>query len=283
MRPHVRTGLLPRALLAHVFITAAVSCATPAWSSAADGPATDPWADPISPDRPGAATPPTVLKRGELQIETAFESQIARPPDAPNATTQDFPTLLRFGLGHSLEVRLESNTVSLHEAVTGFADMSVEAKWLALSHTDGSVPSVALLPAVTLPSGTSGFTAGKVQAWVSGLLGWTLPSRASLSIEANAARVLESSDGPYVWQLGTQCAFQIPVSRHWAVNGDLFVSAPLVSGATTPWGGDAGAEYYPNPDTQLDLVVIHTLTEPGTATAVQVGFSRRFGLGGARH
>jgi len=56
-----------------------------------------------------------------------------------------------------------------------------------------------------------------------------------------------------------------------------------VSGSTTPWGLDAGVEYYPNPVTQLDLVIIRTYTEPGHATALQAGYSRRIGLGGSPH
>ena len=262
-------------------VLACVTVPAPSWSSGAGEPSLNPWRDMISPDRPGAATPPSVLNRGVFQIETSFESQTARPSNAPVVTTEDFPTLLRFGVGRRLEIRLESNTLSLEQAVTGFSDMSVEAKWLALDHPAGKVPSVALLPAVSVPSGTSDFTVGKVQAGLSGLLGWTLPSGTSLALDANWSRVVESSDSPYIWQLGSQTAFQIPLRRDWAVSGDLFVSAPLVSSSTEPWGVDAGVEYYPRPDTQLDFVVIHTFTEPGSATAAQLGFSQRIGLGGA--
>jgi len=131
-----------------------------------------------------------------------------------------------------------------------------------------------------LPSGSSDFTAGKVQAGLAGLLGWTLQSGTQLSLDAGVSRVVESTDSPYVWQIASQTAFQIPLRREWAVSGDLFVSAPLVSGSATPWGLDAGVEYYPNPVTQIDLAVVQTFAEPGTATAAQLGFSRR--IGGAR-
>ena len=138
------------------------------------------------------------------------------------------------------------------------------------------VPSVGFLPSVSFPTGTSDFTAGKVQAGVSGLLGWTLSSGTSLSLDANLTRGVESSDGPYEWQIGSQAAFQIPLRRDWAISGDGFISAPLVDHATAPWGLDGGVEFYPNPETQLDLTLVQTFTEPGTATAIQLGFSRRF-------
>lgn len=245
-----------------------MAAVTPAWSA-------EPAQDMISPDRPGAATPPSVMDRGVFQLETAFEWQKARPSDAADVTTEDFPTLLRLGVVRGLEVRLESNMVSLEQAVTGFADMSVEAKWLVLDRDKGAVPSVALLPAVSIPTGSSDFTAGKVQAGLSGLFGWTLPSGTSLTLDADIARVVESSDSPYEWQLSSEAAFQIPLRRNWAVSGDGFVSEPLVSGSSAPWGVDAGVEFYPNPNTQLDLTAIQTYTEPGTATAVQIGYSRR--------
>jgi hypothetical protein len=259
---------------------AAVAVAAPEPGSDASAPL-DSWTDMISPDRPGAATPPSVVDRGVFQIETSFESQTVRAPDAAAQWTGDFPTLLRLGIGHAVEIRLESNTASFEPAVTGFSDVSVEAKWLTVNRHEGAVPSVALLPAVTLPTGTSDFTGGKVQAGLSSLLGWTLASGTSLSFDAVASRVVQSSDSPYVWQLGSQAAFQTPLRRDWAISGDAYVSAPLVSGSASPWGVDAGIEYYPNPETQLDLVVIHTLTEPGSSTALQLGYSRRIGPGGS--
>ena len=282
--PRVRTSRRVRAPLAvAVLLAAIVASSSHTCGAQAISPPADPWQNMIAPDRPGAATPPSVLDRGVFQIETSFESQTARPIDASDVTTQDFPTLLRLGVGHSLEIRAESNTVSLEQAVTGFADMSVEAKWLALSRTEGRVPSVAFLPAVSFPTGTSDFSAGKVQGGISGLLGWTLHSGTSLSLDANIARVVEDSDSPYEWQLGSQGAFQIPLRRDWAVSGDVFVSEALVSGSSAPWGLDAGVEFYPNPDIQIDLVAVQTFTEPGTSTAVQIGFSWRIGLGAARH
>jgi len=258
-------------------LASAIAFAAPARCSGSDEPP-DPWQDMISPDRPGAATPPSVLSRGAFQIETCFESQSARPPGADAVSTQDFPLLLRYGVGHELEIRVESNTVSFQQAITGFADMSIEAKWLALDRPSGRAPSVAFLPAVSLPSGSSDFSAGKVQAGLAALLGWTLPSGTSLSLDGAVSRVVESTDSPYVWRLAAQTAFQIPLRREWAVSGDLFVSAPLQSGSATPWGLDAGVEYYPNPVTQIDLAVIQTFAEPGNATAAQLGFSRRFAL-----
>jgi len=265
-------SLIPAACA--MFATIAMAMTAP-WSAEAADQAPDPWLNMISPDRPGAATPPSVMDRGVLQLETAFEWQTARPTDAADVTTEDFPTLLRWGMVRRLEVRLESNMVSLEQAVTGFADMSVEAKWLVHDSAPGAVPSVALLPAVSIPTGSSDFTAGKVQAGLSGLFGWTLSSGISFSLDADIARAVESSDSPYEWQLGSEGAFQAPLRRQWAVSGDAFVSEPLVSGSSTPWGVDAGVEFYPNPDTQLDLTAIQTYTEPGSATAVQIGYSRR--------
>lgn len=209
------------AMVRCVLLACAALIAAPAQGADTTKPPPDPWQNLISPDRPGAATPPSVMDRGVFQLETSLESQTARLLNTPDVTTLDFPTLARYGVGHGLEFRLE--------------------------------------------------------AGISGLLGWALRDGTTLALDTDMSRVVQSSGGPYVWQLGSQGAFEIPVRRNWAFSGDVFVSSFLQNDSTTPWGADAGVEYYPNPDTQLDLVAIHTFTEPGTATSVQLGLSRRIG------
>jgi len=270
-----------RTVLAWCALVAA--CPAIARGAQADSAGADPWQDTISPDRPGAATPPTVLDRGTFQIETSIESASAQASGVPTVTTLDVPTLLRFGVGHALEFRLESNTLS-HQASgvpgapTGFADVSLEAKWSLIHDSAGLTPALALLPAVSIPSGSADFSAGKAQPGVGALLGWTLRSGTSLNLGAGATRVVDDA-GDTAWQLGWEGAVGIPLQRHWAVSSDVFVTDPLEQGSSVEWGADAGVEFYPHPDTQLDVIASHTFGDPADATSVQIGFSRRWRLG----
>jgi len=254
-----------------------------AWGADADSTAADPWQDTISPDRPGAATPPSVLGRGTFQIETSIESASARAGGVPTVTTVDFPTLLRLGVGHALELRLESNTLS-HQASgvpgspTGFADLSLEAKWSLIRDSRGLTPAFALLPAVSIPTGSSDFSAGQAQPGLGALFGWTLRSGIALNLGAGATDVVDDS-GAHSWQLGWEGAVGIPLQRHWAVSSDVFLTDPLARGSSVEWGADAGVEFYPNPDTQFDAIASYTFGDPTDATSVQIGFSRRWALG----
>jgi len=258
----------------------------PAWCAEGE-PSVDPWQDPIAADRPGAATPPSVVGRGAFQIETSFEAATAHPPGAPSATTVDFPTLLRLGVGHALELRFESNTLS-HQASgvpgspTGFADVSIEAKWSVIGQSAGLIPAVALLPAVSLPTGSADFSAGHAQPGIGALFGWALRSGTALTLATGASHVADDEGDRQVWQMGWEAAIGVPLTRHWAVSSDLFVTDPLVEGLSTAWGADAGLAFYPNPDTQLDVAVSHTFGERAGATSVQIGFSRRWSLGRTR-
>jgi len=246
--------------------------AAPARGGDAGVPPPDPWQDLISPDRPGAANPPTVVGAGVFQVETAFESQTAHPPGAPSATTLDVPALLRFGVGHDLEFRLESNTFRHSSGSSGFADVSVEAKWCPIGGATGG--ALAFLPSLTLPTRTE-FSAGMAQASLAALGGWTLASGTSFALDADAGRVVDDSGNGYEWRLDTQAACEVPLRRDWAVSGDAFVSDPLQTGADAAWGADAAVEYFPDPDVQLDVIVSRTFTDPQAATSFQLGFSWR--------
>jgi len=237
--------------------------------------AADPWQDVISPDRPGAANPPTVVGRGVFQLESAFESLTAHPPSAASATTLDLPTTLRFGLGHALELRLESETLSRTRTNSGFADVSVEAKWCPIGGSGDAPLAVALLPSLSLPSGTGGFSAGKTQASMAALGGWTLSSGTSFNLGVDESKVVDETGEGYQWQLGSQVAVGIPLRRDWAVSADGFVTDSQTGGATAAWGADAAVEFYPSPDVQLDLGVSQTFTDPFASTSFQLGVSWR--------
>ena len=66
---------------------------------------------PIEPDRPGQATPATLVPAGMLQLEAGFEiSRASGNEDDPDTDSYEFPvTTLRLGLSRSVELRLGSD------------------------------------------------------------------------------------------------------------------------------------------------------------------------------
>ena len=262
-------------IFAALAVTPRPACATTPADSLAD-----PWQDLISPDRPGAATPPTVVNRGELQLETALEGERQRPEGSPTSSVADVPLLVRVGLGHALELRFESNTLSFERAGSndgihhGFADLSLEAKWCPVAGS-GALPAMALMPVLSLPSGSAEFSAGGTEGTLNGLLGWTLRSGATITADADVARLLDDSGSRFT-QLGSAAAIEAPLRRDLAVSADVFATEPLVDGADAVWSADAALEFYPDPGTQLDLIVTRTFNASANSTGVQLGFSRRW-------
>jgi len=256
--------------------------ATPVRSEVAPDSTADPWQDVISPDRPGAANPTSVVRPRAFQLETCLESSISRRSGAASIETLDLPTLLRLGVAQRLEVRVESNALTRQEAegsgssVSGFADVSIEAKGLVHQGTGGVVPSLALLPAVSLPVGAEAFSSGKVQVTVSTLCDWPLRAGPTLSLNLNLARIVDDSGRRYAWQTGSEAGLGVPIGRAWAVSGDVFVTDPFATSETPSWSADAGVEFYPDPDIQLDVSLVVPASGPTKTTGVQVGFSRRW-------
>jgi hypothetical protein len=157
--------------------------------------------------------------------------------------------------------------------------VSVEAKWFVHAQVGGLAPALALLPALSLPVGTSEFSAGSAQATLTGLFDWALRSGPTISLNGGASRILDGSGGDGAWTLNSAAALGVPLRHDWAVSGDVFVADPLASGETAAWSADAAVEFYPTPDTQLDLGVIFSTSDPAKMNSVQLGFSRRWSAG----
>jgi hypothetical protein len=270
-------------------LLAGLTAATVARSNAAPDSTADPWQNVISPDRPGAANPTSVVRPGEFQIETCFESSISRRTGAASITTLDLPTLLRLGVAPRLELRIASNALTRQAAegsgnsVSGFADVSIEAKAFVHQGAGGIVPSLAFLPSVSLPVGADALSAGKTLVTLSALCDWPLRAGPTLSLNLNLARIVDDTGNHYAWQTSSQAAVGVPLSRAWAISGDVFVADPFAASTTPSWSADAGLEFYPDPDIQLDVSVVVPVSGPTRTTGVQIGFSRRWSPGPARH
>ncbi|MCA1856545.1 transporter [Massilia oculi] len=119
--------------------------------------------DTIATDRPDFVESSNVVGNGRLQVETSvlFERDRQGPVRARSLAT---PTLLRYGIGDSLELRLETDgrvdarlsAPGLRERERGYADTALGLKWHALDAA-GAMPSVGVLLHADLDSGSRAF------------------------------------------------------------------------------------------------------------------------------
>ena len=137
-------------------------------------------AGPVVPDRPGYTDTPTVLPAGAVQVEGGFTN------DQSGAIRyQSFgELLLRLGLPGPLELRLFANSFGVRTtpdagAVQGMEDFKAGAKFRLIEKPDsvhGLTPSLALLVAMTLPTGARNIGAGAAQPEAKLAAAWTTSS-----------------------------------------------------------------------------------------------------------
>src|SRR5216117_3298997 len=129
-------------------------------------------AEPIVTDRPDFVEASSVVGSGHFQIETS----VARAND-PSEHVTNTPTLLRYGLTDTLELRLESEgwqrSTSGGEVQRGGADATVGLKWHARNgDEDDGVAAIAWLVDATLPTGSAPFRGRGVRPSLRMVMEW---------------------------------------------------------------------------------------------------------------
>ncbi|THD37701.1 MAG: transporter [Sphingomonas sp.] len=147
------------------------------------------------PERPGLNTPPCIVDKGHVSVETSVADwTLDDQPDSRTDTVLIGDTKLRIGLTDTIEaqigwtpyghVRQRDKTTGIVSNEGAIGDVSLSAK-INLMDPDGDKTSIALLPYVTLPVGRSPVGAGD---WGAGVL---LPLSFSLSDTVSLAATPE--------------------------------------------------------------------------------------------
>jgi len=231
----------------------------------------------VSPDRPGYTDTPPVLPSGALQIEIGFTDDKSGGVEY----TTIGETLLRIGVGRRSEIRLFGNSYSTRTAfgvpsVFGMEDPKIGTKTTLRSKPDSIhsvAPNVAVLAAVTLPTGSAGFRAGRPQPEAKIAANWTTAS--PISVYSNFA-VSGVYDGSNWSERGwVSVALWYSVNPSVSVFGEGISTRSLGGSAFKSNAVDAGITYLVDDRFQLDVRFGHGL---GGAS----GGQRFFGAGLAR-
>ncbi|MFS2016339.1 transporter [Massilia sp. CT11-108] len=115
--------------------------------------------DTMTSDRPDVVESSQVVGKGRLQLETSLQWERDRT-DGATVRTLTMPTLLRIGLGETMELRFETDGRTIEHAggatMAGYADTSVGIKWHTADQ-DGATPSLGWLLHADLPGGSKAF------------------------------------------------------------------------------------------------------------------------------
>ncbi|MDE2401171.1 MAG: transporter [Burkholderiales bacterium] len=242
--------------------------------------------DPINTDRPDVVESSAVVGPGRFQIETSFASE-RNDFEGLRTTTRTTPTLLRYGLSETTELRLETDGFTQRQSsdiasgtstrTRGFSDVAVGVKW----HThDGDeakgTPGIAWLLHADLSTGSQEFRGDGVRPSLRMSAEWDLPHDLSLGVMPGLLVDTNSDGHRFVAGL-----LAVTMSKSW---NDAFRTFIEVAGQrlTSDTNGgsvvtcDLGAAYLLTRSTQVDVAIMRGVTRYAPDLLWTVGLSTKF-------
>lgn len=215
-------------------------------------------------DRPGIGFTPAVLQAGDFTLEQGA-------PDwsrADGVSTYNADTLLRLGLGHSLEVQLGTGWNRMNGAghvLDGRPDTSLAMKFAPANDGDFSW---GLLGSIEFTDGSRAFRSSQRQYLLGASLNWQRSADRSIGLYA------ELMHGDADSQL-------LAVNEGWALTSTLGMYVELAGQHVEDAGygslGGAGLTWQVTPRVQLDISARHRLTGHADTWQGGLGFAVYFG------
>lgn len=235
--------------------------------------------DGLSTDRPDFTESPEVLAAGRFQLETSVAWQRQRTAGL-TTRLRSTPTLLRLGVGHDVELRLETDgalrqTGDGEPSASGRGDASLGLKW-QFDEGGDQHPALAWLLHVDTPSGSGPFKGHGLRPSLRLAAEWDLP--AGLSLGAMAGVLTDRNEDDRRYTAGVASAsLGIPLAENLRSFAEL--AAQQVASARN--GGKVltagtGVAWQLSRDAQLDTAVFRGLNRNTPDWAWTVGLSLRY-------
>jgi hypothetical protein len=249
---------------------AAAACCLPPVAAAADD-------DTIATDRPDFVESSQVVGRGRVQLETSLQWERARA-EGVTARTSTTPTLLRVGVGDTLELRAETDGRTIAHAAgattAGYADTSLGLKW-HVADQHGTAPSLGVLLHADLPSGSAGLRGTGVRPSLRLAAEWELADGLSFGVMPgvgtdNDERGARRGYGILAATLGRDLTERL--------HGFVELAAPRIGRADrggTETSFDTGVTWMLARDMQLDAALTRGLNRRTADLGIGLGLSVR--------
>jgi len=232
--------------------------------------------DAIVPDRPNFVDSTDVVGRGQWQVETSVLAERDKT-DGVRTRTYSMPTLLRYGVGDVLELRVETDGRTVEhtrgaDSLAGYADAAVGMRWHVQDAAEGR-PSVGLVLQADLPTGSRAWRGQRVRPSLRLTGEWELPADMSLGVTSGAGQERNDADKRYGYGLAGVVLGKA-ITPAWGVFVEL--AAPQIARAAD--GGtvatfDAGATWLVSNRCQLDTMLALGLNRRSPDAALTVGLS----------
>ncbi|MBL8511944.1 MAG: transporter [Betaproteobacteria bacterium] len=236
-------------------------------------------------DRPDFVESGAVVGKGRLQIETSVAG-LRNNADGVKERGRATPTLFRYGVSDHWELRLETEgflrarvtdtTRGRTVSESGFADVSVGAKWHMQDGDEHGKPAIAWLFHADLDSGSSAFRGKGVRPSVRMVAEWELPDEYSLGVMPGF--IVDKNDDNKRFVAGIAA---VTVGKGWTDNFRTFIEVAGEQIASRKNGGSqvnytAGMAYLITKAMQVDFAVSHGANHDTPDWQWTAGFSIKF-------
>jgi hypothetical protein len=233
--------------------------------------------DSIVTDRPDFTESSETVPYKHTQVEVGYT---ATHTDTTTLHTLG-EVLIRIGVKPKTELRLGFNSIAFLNTpggnTSGFQDFTFGAKWKWCEAAKGyglHRPQVALITALTVPSGSSVFHEHNAQPLVKLCLGWELAPKWEMGVNFNYSNVSQSGDR--FDQFASSVTFGYTWSKHISTFYEIFGFIPGGYQMGNNTYVDTGVAYLLDKNTQLDARVGYGLNGVHNDYFVGVGFAKRF-------
>lgn len=236
--------------------------------------------DNIESDRPDFVESSKVVGKGRFQFETGLLFERDRN-EAGRERVLSTPTLLRFGLGETIELRIDtegrmrrhSSEDGRRSTEAGYGDTAVGLSWHLLD-AGGGRPSVGVLASAEFDSGSRAFRGEGVRPALRVVGEWELPNEMTLGVMPGIG-VERDESGRYRYGL-----LGLIVEKEFGERVRGFAEVALPHIARSRHGGveasfDVGAAYLLSKDVQLDAMFSRGLNSRTPDVAFTIGLSIR--------
>lgn len=242
--------------------------------------------EPLSADRPDFVESSSVVGKGRFQLETGFNSEHNKADGVKERATST-PTLLRFGLSDSLELRVSSDGFSrlrsedtatgITTRERGYSDLNIGIKWNTHEGDPTSnTPAMAWLLHADLETGSRAFRGDGVRPSLRFVAEWELPNDWSVGVMPGIFAEKNEDGDRYVGGIAA-----ITVGKGWTERFRTYVELAGQQLASKKNGGhvvtwDTGATYLITNDVQVDIGLAWGATKDTPDFAWGVGLAVRF-------
>lgn len=240
--------------------------------------------EPLASDRPDFTESSTTVGRGVAQVELGY-TFFSDVEGGVRTHSHSFPEMLwRIGMfADWFELRVAYNAgtgLAIAQPLgtftaSGSEDLYLGAK-IGLTPQQGFLPEMALVPQMTIPTGSSALSAGKFLPGLNWLYGWDITDRLSCGGSTQMNKAVDDSGALYLevaqsMTVGVGLTDRIGFYAEW-----FFLTHTAAIQAQTEHYLDGGFTFSVNYDLQLDIRAGIGLSEASDNYFAGTGLVRRF-------